>query len=83
MGTTPDEIIGLREQDEPPIPSRIENTLNSYSELLKEKDDRIKELKESVEKQRKEKNMLQSAFVVFVAFILIIFTIYILYHHVG
>lgn len=83
LGTTPDEIIGLREQDEPPIPSRIENTLNSYSELLKEKDDRIRELKDSVEKQRKEKNMLQSAFVVFVAFVLIIFTIYILYHRVG
>lgn len=83
LGTSLDEITGLKEPDEPPIPSRIENTLNSYSELLKEKDDRIKELKDSVEKERKEKHMLQGIFTLFIAFILVVLTIDILNGHFG
>jgi transcriptional regulator with XRE-family HTH domain len=83
LGTSLDEIAGLKEPDEPPIPSRIENTLNSYSELLKEKDDRIRELKDSVEKERKEKHMLQGIFVLFIAFMLVVFTIDMLNGHFG
>jgi transcriptional regulator with XRE-family HTH domain len=45
MGVSLDELVGLKQPDEPPIAAPIETTLNSYSELLKEKDERIKELK--------------------------------------
>ena len=41
LGVSLDEIAGLKQADEPPIASPIESTLVSYSELLKEKDDRI------------------------------------------
>lgn len=58
MGVSLDELTGLKQPDAPPIPSPIETTLNSYIELLKEKDDRIKELKEERERERKEKYKL-------------------------
>lgn len=58
MGVSLDELTGLKQPDAPPIPSPIETTLNSYIELLKEKDDRIKELKEEKERERKEKYKL-------------------------
>lgn len=83
LGASLDEIAGLKEPDEPPIPSRIEMTLDSYSELLKEKDERIKELKDEIGKERKEKNMLQGVLVVFVAFVLVVLTIDILHGHFG
>lgn len=83
LGASLDEIAGLKEPDEPPIPSRIENTLNSYSELLKEKDDRIKELKDIIDRERKEKHMLQGIFVIFISFVLILLTVDILNGHFG
>ena len=43
MGVSLDEIAGLRHPDTPPVDAHIENTLTSYSELLKEKDERIRE----------------------------------------
>lgn len=76
LGVSLDELIGLKQPDEPPLPSPIENTLNSYSELLKEKDERIKELKS-------ERNRIARVFVGFVAFMLIILTIDILNGHFG
>lgn len=83
LGVSLDEIAGLKEPDEPPIQSRIEKTLDSYSELLKEKDERIKELKDEIGKERKEKHMLQGVLVVFVAFILIVLTVDIMHGHFG
>ena len=83
LGVSLDEIAGLKEPDEPPIPSRIEMTLDSYSELLKEKDERIKELKDEIEKERKEKHTLEGVLVVFVAFVLLVLTIDILHGHFG
>lgn len=58
LGVSLDEIIGLKQPDEPSIASPIENTLNSYSSLLVEKDERINELKEELKRERKEKNRL-------------------------
>lgn len=58
LGVSLDEITGLKPPEETPIASPIENTLNSYSTLLVEKDDRIKELKEELKKERKEKNRI-------------------------
>lgn len=83
LGASLDEIAGLKEPDEPPIPSRIEKTLDSYSELLKEKDERIKELKDEIEKERKEKHNMTGVFVFFVAFILVVLTIDIMHGHFG
>ena len=37
LGTSLDEIAGLKQPDAQPVLSPIENTLNSYAELLKEK----------------------------------------------
>jgi transcriptional regulator with XRE-family HTH domain len=83
LGVSLDEIAGLKEPDEPPIPSRIEMTLDSYSELLREKDDRIKELKEEIEKERKEKHNITGALVFFVAFVLILLAVEVLRNQFG
>ena len=58
MGTSLDELVGLKQPNEPPIPSPIENTLNSYSDLLKEKDIRIEQLMEDKNVIRNEKYKL-------------------------
>lgn len=68
MGVSLDELVGLKQPDEPPIASPIETTLNSYSELLKEKDERIKELK-------LEKRTILCILVVFIGFILVFLAI--------
>lgn len=78
MGVSLDELVGLKQPDAPPIPSPIENTLNSYSELLKEKDDHIQELKNERDQIRNEKNRLFGLLACFVIFVLAILTIVIL-----
>lgn len=61
MGTSLDELVGLKQPDESPMASRIENTLNTYSSLLVEKDERIKELKEDLYRERKERYKMTGA----------------------
>lgn len=72
MGVSLDELCGLKQPDAPPIPSPIENTLNSYSELLQEKDIRIKELKEEKERERKDRYRVTSVLICVVCFLLIL-----------
>lgn len=55
LGFSLDELAGLKQPNEQPLASPIIETFNSYSEILKEKDERIQELKEQNEK-------LQAAF---------------------
>ena len=55
LGFSLDELAGLKQPDEQPIASPIIETINSHAELIKEKDQRIQELKEQNEK-------LQAAF---------------------
>lgn len=55
LGFSLDELAGLKQPDEQPIPSPIIETISSHAELLREKDERIQELKEQNEK-------LQTAF---------------------
>ena len=74
MGASLDEISGLKQPETPPIPSPIETTLNSYAELLKEKDDRIKELKEEKENEHKEKNKLIAVLIGVLGFLLVLLT---------
>lgn len=50
LGFSLDELAGLKQPDEPPLAAPIIETFNSYSEILKEKDERIQELKEQNEK---------------------------------
>lgn len=83
LGVSLDEVVGLKEPDESPTPSRIENTLNSYVELLKEKDDRIKELKDDLARERKEKHNISGAFVLLLGFALVVLAIVILKDHLG
>ena len=78
-----DEIAGLKQADEPPIISPIENTLNSYSELLKEKDDRIKELKEDKAVIRNEKYKLVGMLAGVLAVVLIVLIVDIANGHFG
>ena len=48
MGASLDELAGLRQPDAPPIDAQIESTLVSYSELLRERDERLKEKDELI-----------------------------------
>lgn len=50
LGFSLDELAGLKQPNEQPLASPIIETFNSQSELLKEKDERIRELKEQNEK---------------------------------
>lgn len=71
LGVSLDELSGLKQPDEPPIASPIESTLNSYSELLREKDERIKELKETLERVRDEKRTFLVVLIGVIAFVLV------------
>ena len=83
LGASLDEIAGLKTPEATPISAPIETTLSSYAELLREKDDRIKELKEEKDKERREKYKLALTLGCFVAFVLLLLTIDILNGHFG
>ena len=61
LGFSLDELAGLKQADEQPLAAPIIETFNSYSEILKEKDERIQELKEQNEKLEKAFNDLKSS----------------------
>lgn len=74
LGVSLDELIGMKEPNESPINSRVETTINSYAELLKEKDMRIEEkdsiiseMTEDKKKYQKEKSLLLGTLVCLVA----------------
>ena len=83
LGASLDELIGIKQPDAPPVSSALENTLNSYSELLKEKDNRIQELKEDKEVIRKEKYKLISVLVGIIASLIVLFAVDIVNGHFG
>lgn len=83
MGVSLDELAGVKQPDAPPIPSPIVETLNSYSELLKEKDARISKLEEEKELERKERRTLTKVLVFLVALLLAILAIDLLNGHIG
>lgn len=56
IGVSLDELAGFKNPDDAPITTPIVETLSSHSELLKEKDERIAELKERNVKLEKEKD---------------------------
>ena len=76
MGLSLDELVGFKQPDAPPIPSPIEHTINSYVQLLTEKDKRIKELKN-------EKLTCIIILLVFVTALLVLLSIDMLNGHFG
>lgn len=61
LGFSLDELAGLKQPNEQPLASPIIETFNSYSEILKEKDERILELKEQNEKLQTAFNELKAS----------------------
>lgn len=59
MGVSLDELAGFKSPDEQPIATPILETLSSNAELLKEKDERIAELKEQNAKLEAEKDAVR------------------------
>ncbi len=55
LGASLDEIAGIKQPETPPVDAHIENTLINYSQLLQEKDDRIRELKEERDREHRER----------------------------
>ena len=80
LGASLDEITGIN-QSNSQIP--IEKTLNSYSALLKEKDERIKEFKEQMAVVRREKAKLWITFTCVVGFVLIVLIVDLFNGHFG
>lgn len=60
LGFSLDEIAGLKQPNEQPFTSPVIETLNSYSEILKEKDERIRELKEQNARLEKAINTIET-----------------------
>lgn len=61
LGFSLDELAGLKQPNEHPLSSPIIETFNSYSEILKEKDERIQELKSQNEKLQIAFNELKNS----------------------
>ena len=83
LGASLDEIAGLKVPEATPLTSPVETTLNSYAELLKEKDERIRDLKDEKEKMRKEKQRFALALAIIVGFLILILTVDIMNGHFG
>lgn len=82
LGGSLDVIAGIATPEEQPLGARVESTIASYAELLKEKDERIQEKKDDIaaltaEKKvmRKERNVIScflgAVVVLIVAFLLV------------
>ena len=61
LGFSLDELAGLKHPDEPPLSSPIIETINTYSEILKEKDERIHELRDQNDKLQKNFDELKES----------------------
>lgn len=90
LGISLDELVGLKEPGEKPLDSRIETTITSYAELLKEKEERfkekeerIKELKAERDKLQKEKGKLFTLLVVMVSVIFFVLLFDVMNGHFG
>ena len=59
LGVSLDELAGRKPVDEQPLTTPIVETFNSYSELLKEKDDRIQELKSDKQQLIEDKEAIR------------------------
>ena len=78
-----DEFVGLRSESDPPPPSSVEQTLSSYAELLKDKDQRILEKKLEIKSLRRERNVIFFILVAFVLAVVIVLFFDLLNGHYG
>ena len=90
LGVSLDELAGFKQPDDSPIIAPMVETLNSHSELLKEKDERIAELKDQkakleseVKEIRREKHKIASALIGIVAILVIGLLIDLCNGHIG
>ena len=83
LGGSLDVIAGIRSANEKPLSSPVEKTITSYAELLKEKDERIKDKEAERAAERKEKYKLAIVLACVIGFLLLILTIDILNGHFG
>ena len=83
LGSSLDEIAGLKSAEETTIAAPIVSTLDSYSELLKEKDERINELKEEVKSAKKVKLRFFIALACVVGFVLLFLAVDVLNGNFG
>ena len=72
LGVSLDELAGLKLPEEAKLTSPVENALNSYAELLKEKDERISELKEHLKSSDKERHRIMWVFAAFMLLVVLI-----------
>lgn len=90
LGGSVDQILGLAKEDPDPIPSRVENVVSNYADLLKEKDIRLAEkdktietYKEAVKNLRKEKSHILCFIGGFVALVILILLFDLLNGNIG
>lgn len=90
LGGSLDLIAGIKSNDDRTTSTVVEKTILSYVELLKEKDERIKEKNENLESlkaeklaERQEKHKLAIFTAVFVGFVLFVLIFDMLNGHFG
>lgn len=90
LGGSVDQILGIADKNDEPMPSRVESVMTSYAELLKEKDKLLEEKNERIralqaDKKRHNRNMaaLMIFIGVFVGVILFILLYDMLNGHMG
>ena len=83
LGVSLDEIAGLKSPDVKPLDAQVGNTLSNYAELLREKDERIKELQKGNKTLRRERIALAIFSATIVAVVLLVLVIDILNGHFG
>lgn len=81
LGGSLDGIAGLKQTNS--ISTPIEKTFDSYAELLRDKDDRINDLKEEVNEVRREKHRFAIALAIIVGFFLVLVAIDLLNGNLG
>ena len=83
LGVSLDEIVGLKQSEGVSVDAPIEATLSTYAELLKEKDERISELKMERDKERLEKYRIVIALISIIIATSVIIIVDILNGHFG
>lgn len=82
LGGSLDIIAGIKSENER-ITSPVQHTMESYSELLKEKDERIKDLKEDIKEVRREKHRFAIALACIVGIVMIVLAVDLLNGGIG
>lgn len=83
MGVSLDELSGFKQPDEPPLTVPIIDTINSYSELLKEKDIRIEQLLEDKKTLRNEKYKIFGLLIGIILTLLVVIVVDVMNGHFG